>query len=422
MVFYVAGAKIKETNEEFMKHVMIILMTMILGFVHGQTLDDYLKMAADSNAMLKASFYQYYAALEKVNQPGLPDPELGFGYFINPVETRLGPQQAKFSVMQMFPWFGTISAQRSMMADRARVKFEEFNAHKSELFLELKQNYYQLEKLKSDQELLKEHLEILDLYKALANTKVESGSGSVVDVLRIDMESADIDNVLIGISEKQDALKVKFNQLLNRDPVEVVVLPDSMLAVDIRFSVSELTDSILSGNDQLHKLEAMIEASGAQVEVAKKMGGPSFGLGINYFLINERTDANPPDNGKDALMPMLSVKLPVYRRKYKGMVREAEFNSLAFQEMHTDQVNMLLAKIEMLLAEYRDAERRINLYQEQIDRAMNAREILVEAYSVSGKDFEEILRIQRLLLKYEQNIVTAVRDKNIAVAKLEALY
>lgn len=38
----------------------------------------------------------------------LPDPRLSFGFFINEVETRVGPQRAKIGLQQTFPWIGKL--------------------------------------------------------------------------------------------------------------------------------------------------------------------------------------------------------------------------------------------------------------------------------------------------------------------------
>ena len=88
----------------------IFLLISISSYGQGK-LDEYLQTAAQNNPGLKVKFNEYMAALERVPQAGaLPDPTVAFGYFVQPIETRLGPQQAKISAMQMFPWFGTLSA------------------------------------------------------------------------------------------------------------------------------------------------------------------------------------------------------------------------------------------------------------------------------------------------------------------------
>ena len=51
-----------------------------------ETLDNYLKIAAENNPGLTADFNTYMAAMQKVPQTGtLPDPQFAFGYFIQPI-------------------------------------------------------------------------------------------------------------------------------------------------------------------------------------------------------------------------------------------------------------------------------------------------------------------------------------------------
>jgi outer membrane protein TolC len=77
-----------------MKKLIIIILIPAIGFSQGIP-EQYLTTAANNNPELKASFNEYMAALEKVPQvKSLPDPRFAFGYFIQPVETRVGPQQA----------------------------------------------------------------------------------------------------------------------------------------------------------------------------------------------------------------------------------------------------------------------------------------------------------------------------------------
>ena len=108
-------------------------------------LDKYLIEAAENNPGLKSSFNEYQANLEKVPQVGaLPDPTVSFSYFIQPIETRLGPQQAKISASQMFPWFGTLGAKEDASTEMAKSKYENFEEQKSKLFFDVKSTYYNL--------------------------------------------------------------------------------------------------------------------------------------------------------------------------------------------------------------------------------------------------------------------------------------
>jgi cobalt-zinc-cadmium efflux system outer membrane protein len=67
-------------------------------------LPDYLRLASLNNAQLRARFEEWKAALEQVPQAkALDDPKFTYSYFIEEVETRIGPQRQKFGVMQYSP-------------------------------------------------------------------------------------------------------------------------------------------------------------------------------------------------------------------------------------------------------------------------------------------------------------------------------
>src|SRR6056297_4252318 len=140
-----------------MKTIYKIILTSILGALsmagsaQDTTLNAFLKEAAENNPGVKAAYHEYYAALEKVPQvSALPDPKLSFGYFISPVETRLGPQQMKFSVSQMFPWFGTLKKKEEAYAEKAKVKYQQFLGVKNKVYKKVKLKWYELYKVKEE--------------------------------------------------------------------------------------------------------------------------------------------------------------------------------------------------------------------------------------------------------------------------------
>ena len=86
------------------------------------SLSHYLEQAARSNPQVNADFMLYKASLEKIPQAGaFADPELEIGFFVKPMETLMGKQIADFTLMQMFPWFGTRKAARSEASEMARM-------------------------------------------------------------------------------------------------------------------------------------------------------------------------------------------------------------------------------------------------------------------------------------------------------------
>ncbi|MCB0506540.1 MAG: TolC family protein, partial [Cyclobacteriaceae bacterium] len=168
----------------------IIITVITLGFsilANAQSLDEYFKIAAENNPGLQAKYKSFEAAMERVAQvSSLPDPNLSFGYFISPVETRVGPQRARFSLTQMFPWFGTLKAQEDVATLMAEAKYQEFLDVRNKLFYQVAAAYYPLFELKRLVEIENENISILTSYKDIASVKFQNGKGAMVDVLRVD--------------------------------------------------------------------------------------------------------------------------------------------------------------------------------------------------------------------------------------------
>ena len=151
------------------------------------------------------------------------------------------------------------------------------------------------------------------------------------------------------------------------------------------------------------------------------MGRPMLGAGVNYMAFSPRTGDGMSMAGMDMVMPMVSVSIPIYRKKYKAMSREAELNQQAAGQRRENTVNQLTTQWTTALRDLDDASRRTELYREQSDLARQTLNLLMTGYSASGQDFEEVLRVQQQLLDYQLQLVTAVVDQHMAVAMLEML-
>jgi cobalt-zinc-cadmium efflux system outer membrane protein len=383
-------------------------------------LEGYLIEAANNNPGLKSKFSEYMAALEKVPQAGtLPDPQITFGYLIQPVETRVGSQQARISAMQMFPWFGTLNTKKDAAMETARSKYEMFEEAKARLFYNVKSTYYNLYFTGKAIDITMENIDILNTFRKLALIKLESGLVSSVDVLRVEIEIADLENQLASLKDNFFFMQAGFNNLLNVGEQNPVNIPDSLSNIDFELAHEAALDSIRKGNHQVLQLE-FIEASYKKQEIlAKKMGKPNLMLGFDYMVIGESGSpmTDPSESGKDAFVfPMVGISIPLYRQKYTSMVKEAVLMLESIENGKLDKINILKTTYEKASKDYKDADRRIPLYQGQSGKAAKALNILQTEYETNGKNFEEVLRMERQLLKYRLELEKARADKNAAIA------
>ncbi|MBN1932167.1 MAG: TolC family protein [Desulfobacterales bacterium] len=403
-----------------MKKIMFITIALLgIGSMgYSQTLDDYFKIAAENNPGLQAKYKTFKAFLEKVPQVGsLPDPNLSFGYFISPIETRVGPQRARFSLTQMFPWFGTLKSRKNAAAFMAEAKYQDFLDARNKLFYQVSAAYYALFELNRWIKIEKENIQILESYKTIAAKNFENGKGAMVDVLRVDIMLKDAVTNLNILKTKKKPLETRFNKLLNRaendsitvlDTLELMALPD-----DYR------KDSLLASNPLIDELELKIKASETDEQIAVKQRFPTIGVGLDYVIVGKRSDMTLSDNGKDVFMPMVSVSLPIFGSKYTAAQKEARLMQETFKLQKEDLTNQLTSSYNMIWFEIQKQQDLVELYNQQILESEQSLNLLFTAYGNSGKDFEEVLRMQQQLLKYQKMKASAVVEFQTALAELD---
>ncbi|MBI0398058.1 TolC family protein [Cyclobacterium marinum] len=418
--------KINNRDIKFSSLLLVIFCLVFTRQVQAQDqLDKYLTTAGENNPELKAIFNEYMAALEQVPQVGtLPDPQLAFGIFLQPIETRVGAQRFNASISQMFPWFGTLDAKENVATEMAKAKYEDFKDAKLKLFREVGMTYNDLYYIERSIEITEGNLQLLASFKELARVNFESGKTGFVNVLRVEMEEQELMEKLELLKDTRIPVKAKFEQLLNTQIQETIDIPDSLWREEIVISKSAVIDSIFNNSPKLRRLDHQQYAFENQQEVAKKMGLPSFNLGVNYVNVAPRSDLEMslPGNGKDAwVFPQVGISIPLYRKKYKAMEQEATLKQEAVVFKKENTANELTTEVENLYKNYQDAIRRIDLYDNLSDIAERSLNLLQTEFSTGDTDFEEILRMERKVLNYHLELEKARAELNSSVYSINYL-
>jgi outer membrane protein TolC len=391
---------------------------VILGITTGQaqTLDEYFQIAAENNPGLQAKYKEFEAAMQKVPQvSSLPDPTFSFGYFI----PKMGSQRAELTINQMFPWFGTLGAQADAATLTAEAKYQSFIDARNQLFFQVSAAFYPLFELNRWQRIEQDNIEILEAYKSIANTKFKNGMAPMVDVLRVDIMLKDASTNLEILNQKEKSLLATFNKLLNRDENAEVEIADSL---EIEFLANKTRkDSLLVENPLLEALELKVQASKASELAAQKRGFPKLGVGLGYMVMDKNASGGMTDDGKDVLMPMVSASIPIFRKKYKAARKEAQLMKESYFLQKEETANMLISNYETTWFELQSQQHLIELYDRQTRVSKQALNLLYSAYSNSGEQFEEVLRMQQQLLKYEKMKATAEVQYQIELARLNYL-
>jgi outer membrane protein TolC len=267
---------------------------------------------------------------------------------------------------------------------------------------------------------------------SMAGGSMGSASTGMSDVLRIRLEITEINNNMENLLSEIQAEKAKFNILLNRPVGSEIQTPDSLAQIPFLFDVSSVRTQITARNPMLNMITEEESAYKAKAEMDRKMSFPMFGIGLQYMLVGKKaTGATEMDagagadmnsmNGKDMIMPMLSVSIPIYRNKYNAQQRENALRQQASREKYLNVQNMLEAELYQTKHLLDDAARRISLYRKQTELAQAACNLVVQEFASGKNDLAGVIQVQRQLLDYELKTSEAVADYNIMVANIRKL-
>jgi len=449
---------------------------------YPDSLIKYLGIAAENNPTVLQKFSEYQAALQKIPQAGsLSDPELSLGVFLKPMELVSGNQVADIRLMQMFPWFGALRNAKDEMSFMANAKFELFRDAKLQVFYDVQRTWYELYKIQKDISISEKNIEILKIIERLAlvrfkstsfensGTSSESSARSSVstsstsagssgmqtmgggqtntgstglnqassmqtgtmgsslgnfglsDIYRIQIESGDLENNIALLKNQQNSVIAKFNTYLNRPVTSRVFTYENITRDSLEFELTAVSDSMLAHNPMLGMLDFERQSLEAREKMVTRMGYPMVGLGINYSVIGKSTMSASSMNGKDMIMPMAVLTLPVYRKKYTAMQKEAELLKAATSENYQAIANSLQSEYYQAVLLYEDAQRRLKLYEHQFQLASKSLDLMLKNFSTSSSGLTDVLRVRQQTLDYEFRQVEAVADFNTAIAWLKRL-
>ena len=392
-------------------------MTIVFCFVSilmfswssfSQSLEDLQHLAAENNLELKAQFKRFEAQLEDITQAkSWQDPNLSFGYFISPIETRVGPQIARFSLTQKLPWFGTYKAKGNIAAFRAEAEFEKFQDQKLKLFLNVAQKYYDLLALRYITELETKQLDILENLKVIVESNYKNNKARLVDILRVDLEMDKQLSTIQVLKDQGQVFVTQLNQLMDRQlntPVQILN-PKQILEQNESIEI----DSMVRNHPRLEAIRKLKASNEAESELAKKEAMPQFGLGLDYAIIQDRNVQNA-EAGQDAIMPMLSVSLPIFGKKNKSRKKAASLQGESIEFQLENEESRLETEIQVALYKQDELFSLLSLYDKQLLSLKDILQLSETALANASMGIEEVLRLQEERLLYEKQRAKTLAD------------
>ena len=392
-----------------MKNIKIIgCLLFVSTFVKAQELQSYIQEAERNSPEIRAYNLRYNIAEEKVNESDwIPNTEFSAGYFVSEPETRTGAQRARFSARQMLPWFGTITARENYSSALADADYVDIVITKRKLALSVSQLFYRLIAITATKKILDKSIQLLITYEKLTLTSIEVGKASVVDVLKLQIRQNELQQQNEVLAEAYLAEQAAFNKLLNRNiKTEVNIIETLLLpAEDII-----LAENVLRLNPELLKYDKLYESITQSELLNQVERNPMIGFGLDYVPVSKRPDLSFNDNGKDIFMPMVSISIPIFNKKYDSKSKQNQLKQLEITAQKDNRLNVLESAFAKAISQRNQARIKHNTEGKNLKKAHDAEVILIKNYETGTIVFSDLLDIQELQLKFQINLIQSTYE------------
>jgi cobalt-zinc-cadmium efflux system outer membrane protein len=387
-------------------------------------LKQYLKYAALNNPGVMSAFYTWKSRLQKIPQArALMDPQFSYTYYIEEVETRVGPQKQKFGIAQAFPWFGTLALKGGITWEKAEQARLQYEAKKLELFYQVKDAYYDYFFLSRAIAIHKENFELLKQWESVLLKKYATGSAMHGQVIKTQVELGTLEDKIKTFESKRYPIDTRLKSLLNITDTTFFPYPSKAGIDSADVTLKTLWPKLDKNNPNLASLDRKIQMNEKKISLARKKYYPTLMIGLNYIQTDEsQMIPSPMDNGKDPLMVGVSLNIPLQLGRISSSVKEAKAGKKSAEHAKKNLENMLRIKLTNLIFKIDDSKRKASLYRKSlVPKALQALEAFEISFRGGQAGFLDLLDAQRVLLNFELVYEKAVSNHQKYLAELEMI-
>ncbi len=385
------------------------------------TLQQLVTYAYRHNPSLKAARMRWAAVIERHPQvTAYKDPLLQYSYFIESVETRVGPQEHKFSLSQEIPFPGKLALAGEIVAQEVEIARQEFEKQTRDLIVELKNAYYELVYISQAIELTKQNKELLEHLANIGTTEYSLDGTTLHDVFQAQSQLAQISYDLILLTEFKSSEITRLNTLLNRAPEAPLGEVQALGYQSLAYSPEELYQLALNNQQELSISELDITRQAKRIELAEMTYLPNFKLGIDYIGVGGAAGSNVADSGQDAYAVNLGVTIPLWFDKNRARVNEAKRWHEAAVYKKKELENRAFSAVKTLYFKLQNSGRLIRLYRDSlIPQAAESMETAETWFKTRKGSFSGLLETQAVWLNFNLALQRALADYHQRIALLE---
>ncbi len=387
------------------------------------SLRQYLEEARVHNDELAAVRAAAQASREGIRRAGvLPDPVLGFEYYVESVETRTGPQEAAVSLSQRLPWPTKLSLQKQEVRQQSAMAASRLQEVALRVERRVKEAYVEYAFNNEALAIAAAGVELLRYFESVALTSYSAGRLDYPSVLQIQVEQARLEERRRSLAAQNGPLRGRLNALLGAPRDTARSLPLQLPVITLNQKAAGLYEVARAQSPKLAGAEAAVHKAKTSQAVAEKDFYPDLALSLKTIITGAAEYGDPPDSGRNPVIAGISMNIPLFRDRRHGAVAARQEEVRAAQGQQGQERRDLDAAIDQGLYRYQDAVQRQTLYRESIiPRIRQQVEVGLQAFEGGNQQVFALLEAEKTLLEFQLNQRQALADQALEVARLEEL-
>ena len=270
-----------------------------------------------------------------------------------------------------------------------------------------------------------EERELLRRFERIALKRYATGHGIQQHVIKVQTDISRLEDRASNLRLRLAAEQRRIAELTGRPETDLELRRIELPLLDASWEPAELEQAALAEHPRVRAVERRVEADQDWAERRKLEGRPDFRVGLSYVAVGDREDPagqlNPPEeNGKDILALSVGINIPIFRKRVRAGVAEAQESERANKEL-------LLAVRDRLRFDVQDALLRIDSL---FERAELYRDVIIPqaeeslasaeaAYATDRLGFLDLLDAERILFQSRLAYHRLVSDLWIVHSDLE---
>jgi len=390
----------------------------------GEDLDGLLAHARTQNPELALMRAEADAAAQRVQAAGaLPDPllrvelmnvnnygnEAGFNLLPNKVG------ETKYTVMQMFPWWGKRDLRRDIAEADLRQAGARTQGAWTELAMRIKTAYARYYLAAGNERLTREILDLMKRVEQIAQARYAGGLVVQQDAIRAQLEQTTMRAELIMLESEKRQQRARLNALLAREPGAPLGEPQALrpLPPAAALDAGALAQRARAANPQLQAEQARLASAEKSRELSRLNPYPDFSIGLQPTQMGSRITS---------WGVMFEVNIPLQQGSRRAERAEAEAMVGAARARSQNLANQLAGELGEAVAMLEAARQTEALAASQtLPQSELSLRSAIAAYENGRLDFTALLEAQRQIRKTRQEQLKAQAEARVRLAEIERI-